>query len=73
VKREKNNMIRIQDLHPEYVIDERGNRKSVILPFSDFQELIEDIEDLAAIAERRNEQTVSHEEILKELRNDGLI
>jgi len=66
-------MIRIQDLHPEYVIDERGNRKSVILPFSDFQELIEDIEDLAAIAERRNEQTVSHEEILKELRNDGLI
>ncbi len=66
-------MIRIQDLHPEYVVDERGNRKSVILPFSDFQELIEDIEDLAAIAERRNEPTVSHEEILKELRNDGLI
>ena len=66
-------MIRIQDLHPEYVTDERGNRKSVILPFSDFQELIEDIEDLAAIAERRNEPTVSHEEILKELRNDGLI
>ncbi|MDM8552005.1 hypothetical protein QUF72_18115 [Desulfobacterales bacterium HSG2] len=60
-------MIKIQDLHPEYVTDERGNRKSVILPFSDFQELIEDIEDLAAIAERRNEPTVSHEEILKEL------
>ncbi len=66
-------MIKIQGLHPEYVTDEEGNRKSVILPISDFQELIEDIEDLAAIAERRDEPTVSHEEILNGLRNDGLI
>lgn len=43
------------------------------LSIADFQELIEDIEDLAAIAERRNENTVSHEKVLEELRNDGLI
>lgn len=48
--------------------DENGNKKSVILSMEDFYELIEDIEDLAAIAERRNETAVSHEEVLEELR-----
>jgi len=35
--------------------------------------LIDDIEDLAAIAERRDESTISHKELLKELKKDGLI
>jgi hypothetical protein len=66
-------MLNIQNLHPEYITDEKGKKKSVILSISDFQELIEDIEDLAVIAERRNEQTISHEEIIKELKKDGII
>ncbi|MCP5048469.1 MAG: hypothetical protein GY940_14965 [bacterium] len=66
-------MLNIQDLHPEYITDEKGQKKSVILPISDFQELIEDIEDLATAAERRDEATLSHEELLKELKKDGLI
>ena len=66
-------MINIQELHSEYITDEKGNKKSVILSISAFKELIEDIEDLAAIAERKIEPTVSHEKILEELRNDGLI
>ncbi len=66
-------MINIQELHSEYITDEKGNKKSVILPISAFKELIEDIEDLAAIAERKIEPTVSHEKFLEELRNDGLI
>ncbi len=63
----------IRELKREYVTDENGNKKSVILSIEDFQELMEDIEDLAAIAERRCENTVSHEKVLEELRNDGLI
>jgi len=66
-------MINKKELHCEYVTDENGNKKSVIISMADFQELIEDIEDLAAIAERRGETTLSHEKILEELRNDGLI
>lgn len=66
-------MISIKEIKREFVTDENGNKKSVILSIADFQELIEDIEDLAAIAERRSEITVSHEKVLEELRNDGLI
>ena len=66
-------MVNIRDLHPEYITDENGQKKSVILPISDFKELIEDVEDLAAIAERRDESTVSHRELLEELKKDGLI
>ena len=47
--------------------------KNLILPISQFRELLEDIKDLAAVAERRNEPTISHEEFLAELKKDGLI
>lgn len=61
-------MINIKDLNPEYITDDKGNKKSVIISIADFQELLEDIEDLAAIAERRSEPCISHEDFLKELR-----
>ncbi len=32
-----------------------------------------DIENLAAIAERREEPTISHDEFIKELKQDGII
>jgi len=60
-------------LHPQYVINERGEKTSVILPISEFEEFLEDIEDLATMAERRNEPTVSHEDLIAELKKDGLI
>jgi hypothetical protein len=37
------------------------------------QELLEDIEDPAAIAERREEPTFPHDEFIKELKRDGFI
>ena len=66
-------MVSLNDLHPEYITDDKGKKLSVIIPISDFNELIEDIEDLAAIAERRNESTISHEDLVEELKKDGLI
>ena len=36
-------------------------------------ECIEDIEDLMVVAERREEPTISHERLLKELSKDGLV
>jgi hypothetical protein len=45
----------------------------VVLSISDFRELMEDLEDLAVIAERRDELTISHEDLLAELKNDGLL
>ena len=56
---------------PQYITDDQGNRVSVVLPVDEYQELIEDLEDLATVAERRDEETVSHEDVLKALKSDG--
>ena len=61
-------MIRINDLKPEYITDEKGERKSVILSLSAYEELLQDLEDRAAVAGRREEETISHDELLTELK-----
>jgi hypothetical protein len=57
----------------QYVTNQDGEKTAVIVPFDEFQELLEDIEDLAAVAERRDEPTISHDELLAELKRDGLV
>ena len=57
----------------QYLIDERGERTAVVLPISDYEKLLEDLEDLAVVAERRNEPTIPHAEIVAELKRDGLL
>ncbi|MDM8569756.1 hypothetical protein QUF50_09660, partial [Thiotrichales bacterium HSG1] len=59
--------------HPEYITDEKGQKKSVVISISGFQELMEDIADLVTISERKNEPTISHQELIKSLEKDGFI
>lgn len=66
-------MINVRKLKASYIIDEHGKRTSVILPMKEFEELLEDIEDLATIAEGREEPTISHEDLIAELRKDGFL
>jgi len=56
-----------------YLTDERGERTAVVLPISDYQQLIEDLADLAVVAERRNEPTVPHDQFVADLRQDGTL
>lgn len=56
---------------PQYITDEQGNRVSVVLPVDQYQELLEDLEDLATVAERKDEDTVSHNDVIKVLKADG--
>ncbi|HRY48858.1 MAG TPA: hypothetical protein P5186_12485 [Candidatus Paceibacterota bacterium] len=60
-------------MNAQYLTDEVGRRTAVLLPIEDYERLLEDIEDLAAIAERRGEPTISHEELVSELKRDGLL
>lgn len=60
-------------LHPQYITDERGQRISVVLPINEYQELLDDLEDLATLAERREEIGVGHEEVIARLKRDGLL
>lgn len=57
----------------QYVTNQDGVKTAVLIPYEEFQELLEDLEDLAIIAERRDEPTVSHDEVLAELKRDGLL
>ena len=59
--------------HPQYVTDSDGNRRAVILPIEEYEELLEDLDDLAVAGERKDESTISHEQLLTELRKDGLL
>ena len=63
----------IRDLQAQYVTDENGNKTAVILPIEEFEELLEDLQDLAVLAERRDEPTMPHEEVLAKLKRDGYL
>jgi len=66
-------MLDINQLEIRYVTNKAGDKTAVILSIEEFQELMEDIEDLAAVAERREEPTIPHEQLLAELKEDGLL
>jgi len=56
-----------------YIVDEKGERTAVVMPIDHYEELLEDVHDLAVIAERREEPTISFEELKEKLRKDGLL
>jgi len=57
----------------QYVIDHKGKKVGVILSLSRYQQIMEDLHDLAVVAERRGERAVSLEEVKRRLREDGLL
>jgi hypothetical protein len=66
-------MLNGKDITLKYITDEKGRKKEVILPIKEYEDLIEDLEDLAIVAERRDEETVDHDEVIKRLKEDGLL
>ncbi len=66
-------MVDLKQLEVQYVTNQAGERTAVILAWAKFQTLLEDLEDLAAVAERRAEPVIPHDELLAELRQDGLL
>ena len=55
----------------EYIIDKKGRKKSVILDINEYEELLEDIESLALIADTKDEPKISFENIKKRLKESG--
>lgn len=66
-------MLKLKELQVQYITDDAGVKSAVILPIAQFQELLEDLEDLVVVADRREEPTISHEELLAQLKQDGLL
>ncbi|MDD5319034.1 MAG: hypothetical protein PHD43_00190 [Methylococcales bacterium] len=57
----------------QYITDTNGQKISVILSMDEYLELMEDLEDLAAVAELRNEETIPWEQVKKELIDNDLL
>jgi PHD/YefM family antitoxin component YafN of YafNO toxin-antitoxin module len=55
------------DAVERYVIDEKGQKVTVILPLTEYKKLQEDLHDLAVAAERREETAISLDELKKRL------
>ena len=56
-----------------YIIDENGQKTAVVLPIEEYEELLQDLYDLAVIAERRDEDELTFEEIKERLKKNGLL
>jgi PHD/YefM family antitoxin component YafN of YafNO toxin-antitoxin module len=57
----------------QFVVDTSGRKTGVILSLKRYQELMEDLHDLAVVAERRAERPISLQEMKRRLKKDGIL
>ena len=55
-----------------FQVDEKGRKKSVVLPIKYYQALVEDLADMAVIAERNGDPTQSLDLVRKNLEEKWL-
>ena len=58
---------------PQFIKDKNGMNSMVILEMEIFENLIEDLEDLAVVADRRDEAEVSLKSVEARLKKNGRI
>ena len=57
----------------EFITDDKGRKKAVILDIKLYQEILDDLEDLRLLAERKDEATSSLQEVEERLKARGLL
>jgi PHD/YefM family antitoxin component YafN of YafNO toxin-antitoxin module len=57
----------------QFIVDKEGHKTAVIVPVDEYEELLEDLHDLAIIAERRNEPHLAWNDVKERLKRDGLL
>ena len=65
-------VLNVRDPKAEYIM-KNGKATAVILPLKRYTELLEDLQDLAVIARRKNEQTIPLAEVKARLRRNGAL
>jgi PHD/YefM family antitoxin component YafN of YafNO toxin-antitoxin module len=65
-------------LHPQYVVDDSGRRKGVLLPLEEYQRLVELLEDQLDAADldqavASDSQFTAYSQVQSELRAEGLL
>ena len=54
-------------IQEQFIVDGNGNKTAVILSIELYEQMLEDIHDLAIVAERRSEPSISLAEMKKRL------
>jgi hypothetical protein len=64
-------------LHPitsqQYITDTDGQKTGVILSIDEYERLLDDLPDLAVVAERRSETSISLDKMKEWLQEDGVL
>ncbi|HYQ87732.1 MAG TPA: hypothetical protein VES59_10865 [Bacteroidota bacterium] len=64
---------KVKEPAPTYVVDRKGKKTAVILPIQQYEELIDDLADLSAIAARKDEPTIPWKNVKRRLKKNGLL
>jgi hypothetical protein len=57
----------------QFITDSKGEKTAAVLPLAEYEKLLEDLDDLATIADRRDEPTIPHEEFKRKLKRNGIL
>jgi len=66
------------NVHPEYIVDENLNKKSVILPYSEWKNIVgemEELEDIRTYDQAKNDpenEVAPFEQAVKEIENGAV-
>lgn len=55
----------------QFIVNAKGKKTGVLLSLKQYQRLMEDLHDLAMVAERRKENPIAFEELKRQLRKNG--
>ena len=55
----------------QFVVDDSGRKTAVLLPIKEYENMMEDLHDLAVAAERKDEERITLAEMKKRLQLDG--
>lgn len=57
----------------QYLVNAKGKKTGVILTLRQYRMLVEDLHDLAVVAERRKEKAISLAEMKRRLKRNGRV
>ncbi|GJQ64287.1 MAG: hypothetical protein SCALA702_33400 [Melioribacteraceae bacterium] len=64
-------MLKIKEFSYRYIVSPDTKKKEIAIPVEEFEGFMEDFQILKMLAERKDEETIPHEELLKQLKEDG--
>ncbi|MGA2059544.1 MAG: hypothetical protein ABSG67_03610 [Thermoguttaceae bacterium] len=64
------------DIHPEYLVDEQNRKKAVVLPFSEWKQLMDELDELDDIraydqAKENPSEVIPLDDCIREIQSGG--